>query len=200
MSEMWTFRTPGIPDEMFEQSADIPGPSKEEIRVLTISKARLSEGSIVVDVGCGTGGLTVEAALQVTPKGKVFAVDNDENAIELTKTNVARFAVQNTVQVIRGKAPEALKNLPQVDAILVGGSQSLREVIRASHQKLKKNGRIVVNAILLETGYTALDEIKKLSFKEVDAITVFVAKGKKVSSGTMMLARNPITIISATKA
>jgi cobalt-precorrin-6B (C15)-methyltransferase len=200
MSEMWTCRTPGIPDEMFAQSDDVPGPTKEEIRVITISKARLSEGSVVVDVGCGTGGLTVEAALQVAPKGKVFAIDNDEKAIELTKTNVARFAVQNTVQIIKGKAPEALTNLPQVDAVLIGGSQSLREVIRASHQKLKKNGRIVVNAILLETGYTALDEIKKLNFKEIDVIMVFVAKGKKMRSGTMMMARNPITIISATKA
>jgi cobalt-precorrin-6B (C15)-methyltransferase len=200
MIEMWTCRTPGIPDEMFEQSDDVPGPTKEEIRVLTISKAHLREGSLAVDVGCGTGGLTVEVALQVTSKGKVFAVDDDENAIELTKTNVARFAVQDTVQVIRGKAPEALSNLPEVDAVLIGGSQSLREVIRASHKKLKKNGRIVINAILLETGYTALDEIKKLHFKEVDVITVFVAKGKEVRSGTMMLARNPITIVSATKA
>jgi cobalt-precorrin-6B (C15)-methyltransferase len=199
MIEMWTCKTPGIPDEMFEQSEEVPGPTKEEIRVLTISKARLREGSVVFDVGCGTGGLTVEAALQVTPKGKVFSIDKDEKAIELTKTNVAKFGVQGTVQVIRGKAPKAFSNLPEVDAVLIGGSQSLREVIRASHQKLKKNGRIVVNAILLETGYTALDEIKKLDFKEVDVITVFVAKGKTVSSGTMMLARNPITIISATK-
>jgi cobalt-precorrin-6B (C15)-methyltransferase len=197
---MWTCRTLGIPDEMFAQSDDVPGPTKEEIRVISISKARLSEGSVVVDIGCGTGGLTVEAALQVTPKGKVFAIDNDEKAIELTKTNVARFAVQNTVQIIKGKAPEALTNLPQVDAVLIGGSQSLREVIRASHQKLKKNGRIAVNAILLETGYTALDEIRKLGFKEIDVIMVFVAKGKKIRSGTMMMARNPITIISATKA
>jgi cobalt-precorrin-6B (C15)-methyltransferase len=200
MSEMWTCRTPGIPDEMFVQSDEVPGPTKEEIRVLTISKARLREGSLVVDVGCGTGGLTVEAAHQVTSKGKVFAVDNDENAIELTKTNVARFGVQNTVQIIKGKAPEAILNLPEVDAVLIGGSQSLRDVVRASHQKLKKNGRIVVNAILLETGYTALDEIRKMDFKEFDVITVSVAKGKEVRSGTMMLARNPITIISATKA
>jgi cobalt-precorrin-6B (C15)-methyltransferase len=199
MIEMWNCKTPGIPDEMFLQSADVPGPTKEEIRVLTISKARLREGSIVVDVGCGIGGLTVEAARQVAPKGKVFAIDNDEKAIELTKTNVSKFAVQNTVQLIRGNAPEVLSNLPQVDTILIGGSQSLREVIRAAHQKLKKNRRIVVNAILLETGYTALDEIKKLGFTEVETITVFVAKGKQVPSGTMMLARNPITIVSATK-
>src|SRR4030043_1783319 len=113
---MWNYKTPGVPDDLFSQSAEVPGPTKEEIRVLTISKARLREGAVVVDVGCGTGGLTVEAALQVTPKGKVFAVDNDEKAIELTKTNVARFAVQNTVQIIKGEEPEALLNLPQMDA------------------------------------------------------------------------------------
>jgi len=185
---------------MFLQNDDVPGPTKEEIRVLTISKAHLREGSVVVDVGCGTGSLTVEAALQVAPKGKVFAIDEDEKAVELTKANVAKFAVQGTVQVIQGKAPAALLNLPEADAILLGGSKSLRAVIQFAHQKLKRNGRIVVNAILLETGYTALDEIRKLGFKEVDVVTVFVAKGKAVSSGTMMLARNPITIISATKA
>jgi len=199
MIKMWTFRTPGIPDNMFKQSDNVPGPTKEEIRVLAISKARLREGSVVADVGCGTGGLTVEAALQVAPNGKVFAVDEDAKAVELTKANVARFAMQGTVQVMEGKAPEVFLILPQVDAVFIGGSQSLREVIYAAHQKLKKNGRIIVNAILLETGYAALDEIRKLGFKEVDVITVSVAKGKEVNAGTMMLARNPITIISATK-
>jgi len=198
--DMWSYKTPGIPDELFLQSEKVPGPTKEEVRVLTISKARLREGFYVVDVGCGTGGLTVEAALQVAPKGKVFAIDEDEKAVELTKTNVARFAVQDTVQVIREKAPEALSDLPRVDAVFIGGSQSLREVIRASHQRLKKNGRIVINAILLETAYTALDEIKKLNFKDVDVTLVFVAKGREVNSRTMMVARNPISIISATKA
>ena len=199
ISVVWTCKTPGIPDEMFLQSDDVPGPTKEEIRVLTISKARLREGAVVVDVGCGTGGLTVEAALQVAPKGKVFAIDEDEKAVELTKANMAKFAMQGTVQVIHGKAPSALLSLPDADAILLGGSKSLRTVLQFAHQKLKKNGRIVVNAILLETACIALDEIKRLGFKEVDAITVFVAKGKAVNSGTMMLARNPITIVSATK-
>jgi len=199
MIKMWTFRTPGIPDELFEQSDNVPGPTKEEIRVLAISKARLREGSVVADVGCGTGGLTVEVALQVAPTGKVFAIDEDAKAVELTKTNVARFGVQSTVQVIEGRAPEALLLLPQVDAVFIGGSQSLREVIYAVHRKLKKNGRIVVNAILLETGYAALDEIRRLGFTEVDVVTVSVAKGKAVNAGTMMLARNPITIVSATK-
>ena len=196
---MWNCKTSGIPDEMFLQSEDVPGPTKEEIRVVTISKARLREGSIVVDVGCGTGGLTVEAARQVAPKGKVYALDEDVKAVELTKANVARFGVQSNVQVIQGKAPDALLSLPEADAILLGGSKSLRAVLRFVHQKLKKNGRVVINAILLETAYTALDEIRRLRFGEVDVVTVSVAKGKAVSSGTMMLAMNPITVISATK-
>lgn len=197
---MWVYRTPGILDELFIQSDKVPGPTKEEIRTLTISKARLCEGFYVIDVGCGTGGLTVEAALQVTQKGKVFAIDENEEAVKLTKDNVAKFDVQSIVQVIHGKAPEVMSNLPKVDAVIIGGSSSLREVIRAAYEKLKKNGRIVVNAILLETGYKALDEIKKLNFRDVDVVLVFVAKGREVNTGTMMLARNPITIISATKA
>lgn len=197
---MWVHKTPGILDELFVQNDEVPGPTKEEIRVLTISKARLCEGFYVVDVGCGTGGLTVEAALQVTPKGKVFAIDEDEEAVKLTKDNVAKFDVQKTVSVILGKAPRVMSKLPKIDAVIIGGSSSLREVIRASHQKLRENGRIVINAILLETGYKALDEIKKLNFKDVDVTLVFVAKGREVKSGTMMLARNPIMIISATKA
>jgi cobalt-precorrin-6B (C15)-methyltransferase len=196
---MWTHRTPGIPDADFIQSDKVPGPTKEEIRVVTISKARLSEGAHVIDVGCGTGSLTVEAALQVTQKGRVFAVDNDEEAVELTRSNVTKFQLQNTVEVICGKAPEVMSDLPKVDAVIIGGSASLREVIQAAQQKLKKNGRIVVNAILLETAVRALDEIKKLGFKDLDVAQLFVAKGREVPSGTMMLARNPITVISATK-
>lgn len=196
---MWKYRTPGIPDENFNQNKCVPGPTKEEIRVITLSKARLSSGSLVVDVGCGTGGLTVEAALQVAPTGKVFALDENEDAIELTKSNLVKFGVQNIVQLIHGKAPQALADLPQVNTFFIGGSHSLREVIQAAHKKLALQGRVVVNAILLETAVAALAELKRLAFKEIDVTQVFVAKGTQVSSGTMMLARNPITIIAATK-
>jgi len=196
---MWTYKTPGIPDELFLQSDKVPGPTKEEIRVLTISKARLKEGNIVVDVGCGTGGLTVEAALQVGVKGKVFAIDENEEAVRLTTSNLKKFDAQEMAEVFCGKAPKAIRGLPKADAILVGGSKNLRETIQAAPGILKEKGRIVVNAILLETATTALDELKKAGFREIDVTQVFVAKGKDIDHGTMMLARNPITIISATK-
>lgn len=199
MTKNWPYKTGGIPDELFNQNEQVPGPTKEEIRVVTISKARLSEGSTVIDVGCGTGGLTVEAALQVAPKGKVYAIDEDQAAVDLTKSNVEKFDLQNNVAVSLGSAPEALASLPLADAILVGGSGFLREVLLVAKAKLKTNGRIVVNAILLETASAAIDELRNLGFKDIDVAHVSVAKGKQINSGTMMLARNPITIVSATK-
>jgi len=197
--EMWGSKLLGVPDELFIQSDAVPGPTKEEVRVITLAKARLRGGAVVVDVGCGTGSLTVEAAFQVGSAGKVFAFDEDVEAVELTKRNVARFGVQDNVQVMQGVAPEVLADLPELDVAIVGGSRLLRQVLQVIHRKLKVGGRVVVNAILLETGYTALDELKKLRFKDVDVVQVFVAKGRAVNSGTMMLARNPITIIAATK-
>ncbi len=200
MAKIWAYKTPGIPDEYFNQSDTVPGPTKEEIRVITITKARLNEAAVVIDVGCGTGGLTVEAALQVGAKGKVYAIDEDEAAITLTKGNVQKFGVENIAVVSRGKAPESLISLPNADAVFIGGGGvSLRAIIQTAHYKLKPNGRIVVNAILLETATTAIAELKALGYKEIDIAQVSVAKGKQINSGTMMMARNPITIISATR-
>jgi cobalt-precorrin-6B (C15)-methyltransferase len=200
MTKTWAYKTGGIPDEYFNQSDMVPGPTKEEIRVITISKARLCEGSIVIDVGCGTGGLTVEAALQVAPKGKVYAFDEDQSAIELTKGNVEKFGLQGSVSIARGKAPEALLSLPTADAFLIGGGgSSLRAILQTAFFKLKPNGRIVINAILLETATVAIAELKALGFKDIDIAYISVAKGKQINSGTMMMARNPITVVSATK-
>jgi cobalt-precorrin-6B (C15)-methyltransferase len=200
MVKNWPYKTPGIPDESFNQRDTVPGPTKEEIRVITIAKARLSEGAIVIDMGCGTGGLTVEAAIQVGTKGKVYAIDEDPTAIDLTKSNTEKFGVENITVITRGKAPEALLAPPNADAVFIGGAGlTLRPTIQTVHYKLKSGGRIVINAILLETATTAIAELKALGYRDIDVVNVSVAKGKQINSGTMMMARNPVTIVSATK-
>jgi len=195
---MWNFKTPGIPDELFERTEKVPI-TKEEVRVIQISKARLRPGQLVYDVGCGSGSISVEAAIQVESSGKVLAIDYDENAIKLTKKNVEKFGLSN-VLLIHGNAKEKITALEPADAIFVGGTgKDTAEIVELCQDKLKAGGRIVIGTILIETLYAVLQILDKLQFNSVDITQVTISKSRKTSTGTMMLARNPVTIISATK-
>ncbi len=174
--------------------------TKEEIRALTISKARIREGDFIADIGSGTGSITVEAALQVGPKGRVYAIDNEDEAVKLTRTNCERFGVQNLVEIIHGTAPEAIHNLPEMDVMIIGGGSSeLKEIVDASMKKLKPGGHMVLNSILVETSYNALQSFKSAGLKDIEVINVSIATGKKMGWGTMLLARNPINIVCGVK-
>ena len=195
---MWKHKTPGIPDELFERVEDVPI-TKEEVRVIQISKARLSSGQTVYDVGCGSGSISIEAAHQVGSSGKVFSIDIDQNAVDLTKKNLEKFQISN-VSVILGNAMQKISELPIADAIFIGGTGvETAEIVKLCESKLKQGGRIVIGTILVETLYSVLNIMEKLSFSSVDIIQVTISKSKKTSTGTMFLARNPVTIISATK-
>jgi cobalt-precorrin-6B (C15)-methyltransferase len=192
----WGYRTPGIPDELFERTEEVPI-TKEDIRAIAISKLRLKEGDSVIDVGCGSGSITVELCLQT--KGKVYAVDFDQKAVELTKKNLHKFGVR--AEVILGRAQDVLPKLPEADAVMIGGTWGdTKQVIELAVSKLKMGGRIVIDTILIETMYHALEAINELKLAEVDVTQVTIAKARRVTTGTMMLARNPVMIISATKA
>lgn len=195
---MWNFKTPGIPDELFEREENVPI-TKEEVRVIALSKARLNSGSTVIDVGCGSGSITVEAAMQVAPNGKVYAIDQDENAIKLTKENAAKFNISN-IEIIHSKAQEAIGKMPDADAIFVGGTGGdTYDIIKLAYNKLKSKGRIVIDTILIETMYHTLEALDELKLVNVDVTQITIAKSRKVNTGTMMLARNPVIIIAAEK-
>ena len=195
---MWKYSTPGIPDESFEILEEVPI-TKEEVRVVQISKARLSPGQTVYDVGCGSGSVSIESALQIKSSGKVYSIDFDPKAVELTKKNLAKFGISN-VTVILGNATEKISELPLADAIFIGGTGGdTKEILKLCESKLKTGGRIVIGTILIETLFAVLDIIEKLKFSEVDVTQITVSKSRKTPTGTMMLARNPVTIISATK-
>ena len=104
---------------MFERDEKVPI-TKEEIRAIQISKARLSGGCTVHDVGCGSGSMTVEACVQAGPGGRVHAIDRDPRAARLTRRNLERFGLE--AQVLEAEALDAVPGLPEADAILVGGT------------------------------------------------------------------------------
>ncbi|EGP94719.1 precorrin-6Y C5,15-methyltransferase (decarboxylating) subunit CbiT [Nitrosarchaeum koreense] len=194
---MWNYKTPGIPDEFFERTENVPI-TKEEVRVVQISKARLCPGYTVYDIGCGSGSISIEAAIQVE-SGKVIAIDYDPNAIELTKRNVEKFGLTN-ISLILGNAKEKIIELEQADAIFIGGTGGdTEDIVKICQDKLKSGGRIVIGVILIETLYSVLQIIEKLKFNSIDLTQITISKSRKTSTGTMMLARNPVTVISATK-
>lgn len=193
---MWRHRTAGIPDDLFERTQGVPI-TKEEIRAIQVSKARISEGDTIYDIGCGSGSISVEAAIQAGPNGKVLAVDRNPDAIGLTERNAARFGMEN-ISTILDDALAAIPSLPDPDSIIVGGTGGeTADILRVCARRLRPGGRVVVGTILIETLAEVLNAINTCGLADVDIVQVTILKSRRTSTGTMMLARNPVTIVSA---
>lgn len=185
-----------IKDNEFLKDPDIPGPTKEEIRCLVLCKSQVNQEDTVVDIGCGTGGLTVEFARRA---GKVYAVDKNPEALKITSLNLEKFQLSDKVEVVDASAPHVLEDLPQFDILLVGGSSGkLPQIINEGYKKLNDNGRIIVTSILLETRVEAVETMKKLGLVP-EAVEVSITRGRILERGTLMTAQNPVTIISTQK-
>ncbi|MEJ2259474.1 MAG: precorrin-6Y C5,15-methyltransferase (decarboxylating) subunit CbiT, partial [Nitrosopumilaceae archaeon] len=97
-------------------------------------------------------------------------------------------------------AKEKILELEKADSIFIGGTGGdTKEIVQLAQDKLNPGGRIVIGIILIETLYSVLDILDNLNFDSIDITQVTISKSKKTTKGTMMLARNPVTIISATK-
>lgn len=193
---MWDYKTPGIPDEMFERLSTVPI-TKEEVRAIQISKARLKEGYTVYDIGSGSGSVSVEAAIQVGPSGTVLAVDRDPDAVKLTRTNASKFGLDN-IKVISGEATGVIPPLPVADAIFIGGTGGdTADILRMCRGRMAPAGRIVIGTILVETLAEVLRAVGEVGLVDPDVTQVTILKSRRTSTGTMMLARNPVTIVSA---
>jgi cobalt-precorrin-6B (C15)-methyltransferase len=185
-----------IPDVNFIKNPNIPGPTKEEIRCLVICKSRVKPEDIVVDIGSGTGGLTVEFAKKAK---MVYSIDKNPDAITITKLNLEKHDVINKVHIIQGNAPEALCDIPNFDILMIGGSSGeLSSIIKEGYNKLKDGGRIVVTSILIETRVEAVKKLLSLGLTP-NIVDVSISKGRIMERGTLMMANNPVTIISAFK-
>ena len=137
----------GIPDEEFIRGK-VPM-TKRDVRMLSLSRLELEEDSIVYDVGAGTGSVSVEIGQHI-PYGTVYAIEREDEALALLEENKKKFSIDN-MEIVRGEAPQALEELPDPDAVFIGGSGgNLGAVIEAV---LAKNpfAPIVINTITLES-------------------------------------------------
>lgn len=181
-----------IPDEAFIRG-NVPM-TKEEVRTVSVSKLRCRPEDVVYDVGAGTGSVAVALAAQV-PRGKVFAIETNEEGVRLIRENAKRFGL-GSIRVVEGMAPAVLRDLPAPDKVFIGGSKgNLDEIIRAVLQKNPAAG-IVVNAIALETLAEAAAAFQKYGLVDVETVQLTVAKAKKLGAYHMMNGQNPVFILS----
>lgn len=194
MKTSWPYTTPGIPDNFFRR--DKVPLTKEEVRVITLAKARLSPGQVVWDIGSGTGSLAIEAA-RFIGNGKVFAVEHDREALEVLRENIGRFGLKNIV-VVEGRAPEALVRLPQPQRAFIGGSGgAIRGIIMYLERKIARGGRVVINAVTLETLTAAFGALGDPWEKEIVQVTV--ARSTTLGGYHLLQANNPVWVIAAQK-
>jgi cobalt-precorrin-6B (C15)-methyltransferase len=187
---------PGISDDEFLRG-DIPM-TKQEVRILVLNKAKIRPTDIIIDIGAGTGSLSIEAALQAS-QGTVYAIERHPEGVDLIRANAVKFGAAN-VEVISGTAPTALQNIPKADVIFIGGSGGhLQEILKQSNYLLKSNGRLVITAITVETLYEALHTMQAKPEFTVEAFGMQVTRIKHIKTNNMLQALNPIYVITSTK-
>jgi len=168
--------------------------TKSEVRTVSVGKLNLKSDYIVYDIGAGTGSVSVEAALKLY-NGALYAIEKDDAAVNLIEKNIEKFKTYN-IEIIRGTAPEAMKNLPRPDACFIGGSSgNMDEIINAVLKK-NPNVNLVINTITIQSLNEAINCMEKYDLKDVEIISVTVAKSKKMGRYDLMIGQNPIYIIS----
>ena len=123
--------TPGLPDEAFLRNLE-PGKlvpmTKSEVRSICLSKLRLTPNAVCLDVGAGTGSVSIEMA-RLCADGTVYAIEKNERALALLEKNKEAFSASN-MKIIPGPAPEACRDLPApTHAFLGGTSGSVRDIL-----------------------------------------------------------------------
>jgi precorrin-6Y C5,15-methyltransferase (decarboxylating) len=193
--QLWRYTTPGIPDSMFIRG-EVPM-TKEEVRAAAISKLRLTGNETVYDIGAGTGSVSVECAL-ICKSGRVYAVEKEDDALELIRKNTGKFKTRN-VEIIAGNAPLACERHPAPDRVFIGGSGGKMEEIVRWAGSSGKPVRIVINTVVVESTAEALSSLEKEGFENIEIISLSAARGRRVGGKHMMQAMNPVYIISADK-
>ncbi|AMN43905.1 decarboxylating precorrin-6Y C(5,15)-methyltransferase [Rhodoplanes sp. Z2-YC6860] len=139
-------RAPGLPDALFEHDGQI---TKREVRAITLSSLAPRKGERLWDIGAGSGSVSIEWML-ADPSLRAISVERHPERAARIRRNAAAFGVPG-LEVVEGRAPDCLKGLSVPDAIFIGGGAAEPGMIDAAVAALRSGGRLVVNAVTLET-------------------------------------------------
>ena len=186
----------GIDDEQFIRGK-IPM-TKREIRILTLANANIGAKDIVVDVGAGTGSISIEAAL-LASGGHVYAIERKIEGVNLIEQNAKKFSVNN-ITIINAEAPDGFSKIPQIDVAIIGGTGGfLEEILTTTDTRLKVGGRIVLNCITVQNLANALGWLKCRKDYKYNAVQVQISRLKNLGFYDMAEALNPVHIVTAVK-
>lgn len=137
---------PGLDDDFFEHDGQL---TKREVRAVTLSSLQPLQGQLLWDIGLGAGSVAIEWLLR-HPSLRAIGIEARSDRAGRAAGNAAALGVPE-LEIVQGRAPEALAGLTRPDAVFIGGGMMDGGVFDAAWSALKSGGRLVANAVSLET-------------------------------------------------
>jgi len=188
----------GNPDDAFLQSKPKHGLlTPAEVRAMALAEMDLGARSTVWDVGAGSGSVAIEAA-QLAHDGTTYAIEMDPEDHGLIVENAERLGVTNLVSIL-GRAPDAWNDLPDPDAIFVGGSgREVRRIVELAYARLRSGGRLVANVGSIQNLAEVHDLLVALN-SHVKVWMINVARGTPQMERIRFDALNPTFLVAVVK-
>ncbi len=142
----------GLPDDAFEHDGQL---TKRDVRASALARLAPRPGDRLWDVGAGAGSVAIEW-LRAHPLTTATAVEADEERAARIGRNASRLGVPR-LEVVTGRAPDALAGLPTPDAVFVGGGATADGLLGLCRDALAPGGRLVAHGVTLETERLLVD-------------------------------------------
>ena len=142
----WYSKAPGLVDTAYCHDGQL---TKRTVRAASVAALAPAAEQVLWDVGAGAGSVAIEW-LRVANTAKAFAIERSATRCELIRHNAAALGVPDLI-VINKEAPQALHELPNPDAVFIGGSATNQLLLDTCWQRLNDGGRLVANAVTLAT-------------------------------------------------
>ena len=181
----------GLADSAFEHDGQL---TKRDVRAITLARLAPAPGELLWDVGAGCGSIGIEW-MRAHPSCRALAIEADEGRQLLIEHNRDALGVPG-LQLIRGRAPQALQGLEAPDAIFIGGGVTRPGVLDTCWQQLRSGGRLVANAVTLQSE-TALITWREQHGGELTRI--HIAHAKPLGEFDTWRQALPITLLEAIK-